>query len=103
LYNRSNLINEEFTNFYQPAATEFPLHVIGYNESILPHECDITKAIHYMELAGFEFLEEEPGSTSVVGINFPIILGILAFIGGTIYLVKKRRNRINLFHYITWF
>ena len=93
LYDRPSLITDPYGNHYKPTATAFPLHVSEFNESIKPYDYDLSKAKYYMELAGFEFQETLPGTTLIIGINFPIVLRILGLIGGYCYLKRKRRNR----------
>jgi ABC-type transport system substrate-binding protein len=72
-----------------PGITPFPITSIGFDDTLEPYEYNKTKALEYMQLAGFDVNPTFISPTISLGINFEILLGILVLIGGCLVIRNK--------------
>ena len=60
--------------------TPWPKAGLYFNETLEPYTYDLEKAKNHMRAAGYVYPTDKTG----IGIMFPIIIGILALLGGSI-------------------
>ncbi len=93
---REIIVEEILNGLGTPGTTGCPNVAIGYDITLVPYEYSINLALQYMAQAGFGVTL--PSTTaltspsSIVGIAIPIILSIFALIGGTIFVINKRKR-----------
>ena len=90
---RDVIISEIYNGIGSPGVTAYPEGAIGFDESLKPYEYNISLALAHMKLAGFDVNWSNVGSSVNVGLGLETILGILAFIGGSIHLIIKTKRK----------
>ena len=90
---RDTIISEIYNGIGSPGITAYPEGVIGFDDSLEPYEYSICLASEHMGLAGFDISCPNIGSSVNVGLGIKTILGILAFIGGSIQITTKIRKK----------
>lgn len=84
---REVIVDEILDGIGKPGVTPCPSTAIVFNHSLEHFEYSLEHAIEHMRLAGFDI----PYTPSVaIGLNVPIILSIIALIGGSYYFIRKR-------------
>ncbi|MBK5114322.1 MAG: hypothetical protein JJE41_11905, partial [Candidatus Heimdallarchaeota archaeon] len=71
----------------RPGVTPCPTIATVFNNSLEPFEYNRDLALEHMSLAGFD-VSYTPSIS--IGLNFPIMLSIIALIGGCYYFIRKR-------------
>ncbi|MCE7745099.1 MAG: hypothetical protein GPJ52_08210 [Candidatus Heimdallarchaeota archaeon] len=90
---RNYIIADYFNGLGSPGVTPFPKGAIGFDDSLGPIEYNKDLALHYMGLAGYEVANFLIGTSINVGLGLSTIIGILAFIGGSIQIIIKTRKK----------
>ncbi|MGC9780877.1 MAG: hypothetical protein HZR80_16660 [Candidatus Heimdallarchaeota archaeon] len=89
---RQIIADEILLGLGSPGVTPCPKTATIFDESLEPYNYSITTAKNYLRLAEYD-VPLEP--SILVGINFPIILGIISLIVGCLIFINKRKIGAN--------
>ena len=91
---RQSTINDYYDGYGTPGVTQFPKVGIGFLNDLLYYRYDLNQAYYHMAMAGFDvpYNPNDPygGRILLVGLNLPVILCILALIGGSLIILRKK-------------
>jgi ABC-type transport system substrate-binding protein len=90
---RDKIVNEILDGLGDPGVTPWPISAVGADDTLEPFEYNITRALRYMELAGYDVPDEFFNTSINLGIGFGTIMGILSLIGGSLYLLKNNKKK----------
>jgi len=90
---RNYIVADFFNGLASPGVTPYPRGAVGFDESLEPLEYSKYAALYYMGLAGYDVTNFLIGTSTNVGLGLNTILGILAFIGGSIQIITKIRKK----------
>jgi len=92
---RQTIVDEIFGGLGKPGVTACPPVAVGFNQSLVPYEYDIEKAIYHMEQAGFEMINTNTGVSLVLSLSFYYIVVIYGLLGAGLWIIRKN-TQLNL-------